>query len=92
MGNFAVGSLSNSGTTRVGKAKDFGDFIKTFADGVIAGGADDFKMVMLLHKDNLGVTARDNESEERKLNVGRVQPVGINVGFKMMNRKERLMV
>ncbi len=64
----AVFSTSgDSGTARVGKAEDLGDFVETFADGVVAGGADDFEMVVGGHVEDLGVAAGDNEGEEREV-------------------------
>ena len=46
--------------TRVGKTEDFGDFVETFANGVVASGADDFKIVVGGHAEDLGVAARDD--------------------------------
>ena len=43
------GGLRNSWATRVGKAEDFGDFVKTFADGVVMSGANNFEIIMFLH-------------------------------------------
>lgn len=58
------GAFSNTGTTGVGEAEDFGDFVKTFTDGVIAGGADNFEMIVAGHIDNLSVPARDDKGKK----------------------------
>ena len=63
-GDVAVGGGGNVGTARVGKTEDFGDLIEAFADGVVAGGADNVEMVVFGHIDNLGVTATDDEGEK----------------------------
>lgn len=47
-------------TAWIGKTKNLGDFVKAFADGIVAGGADDFELVVGWHIDNLGVAAGDN--------------------------------
>lgn len=52
--------FGDGGTSWVGKTEDFGNFVETFANGVVASGADNFKMVVALHMNNLGVSARDN--------------------------------
>ena len=54
------GGLRNGGATGVGKTEDFGDLIKTFADGIVAGGADDFEGVVGGHVKDLGVAAGDD--------------------------------
>lgn len=51
-----LGTFGDGGTTRVGKAEDFGDFVEAFADGIVAGSADDFELIVGGHVDNLGVT------------------------------------
>lgn len=61
-----LGAAGNSGAAGVGEAEDFGDLIEAFADSVVASGADDLEMVVLGHVDDLGVTTRDDESEERE--------------------------
>ena len=59
--DFAVCSFGDGGTAGVGKTEDFRHLIKAFADGVVASGADDVKVVVLVHFDNLGMAAGDNE-------------------------------
>ena len=49
------GSLGDRGATRVGETENFRDLIKTFADGIVSGGADDFELVVSEHTDNLGM-------------------------------------
>ena len=63
------GGFRDRGATRVGETKDFGDFVKTFADGVVSGGADDFELVVGGHTNNLGVAAGDDKGEKWKLEV-----------------------
>ena len=54
------GGLADGWAARVGKTENFGDFVETFADGVVSGGADDFKLIVSFHVDDLGVAARDD--------------------------------
>lgn len=55
------GAFGDGGAAGVGKAENFGDFVETFADGVVAGGADDLELVVGGHEDDLGVATRDDE-------------------------------
>ena len=57
------GGCGDGGAAGVGEAEDFGDFVETLADGVVAGGADDFEGVVGRHVENLGVAARGYESQ-----------------------------
>ena len=59
--------LGNSGPTGIGKTEDFRNLIKTFADGVVASGADNFEVIVVGHMDDLGVTAGDDKSQEREV-------------------------
>ena len=52
--------LADGWAARVGKTENFGDFVETFADGVVSGGADDFELIVGLHIDDLGMAARDD--------------------------------
>lgn len=66
---FGVAILSafgDRGAAGVGQTEDFGDLVETFADGIVAGGADDLKLVMGGHVDDLSVATRDDEGEKRK--------------------------
>lgn len=86
-----LGALGDRRTAGIGKTEDFGDFIKTFADGVVTRGANDFKMVVLWHVNNLSMTAGDDEREKGEgggILIGKVEPVGIDVRFEMMNGVE----
>lgn len=60
------GDLADLRAAWVGEAKDFGDFVETFTDGVISGGADDVEMVMFCHINELSVATGNNGCEERK--------------------------
>ena len=60
------GGCSDGGAAGVGETEDLGDLIKTFADGVVASGADDLEFVVVGHVDDLGVAARDDEGENRE--------------------------
>lgn len=69
----AVASLAefgDGGTAWIGKTENFGDFIKTFADGIVFGGADDFKIGVGGHADELGVAARNKEGENGEGGAG----------------------
>ena len=80
---------SNSGTTWVGKSENFGDFIKDFANSIVASAADDMKVVVALHIYNLRMAAGNDEGEERKFRFVATQPVGVDVRFEMMGRVKR---
>lgn len=54
------GTLGNGGAAGVGKTEDFGDFVEAFADGIVAGSANDFELIMGGHVDDLGVATRDD--------------------------------
>ena len=86
------GTLSNIGAAGVGEAEDFGDFVETFTDGVVTSGADNFEMVVFGHVDDLGVAAGDDEGKQREggemIPIG--EPVGVDVGFEMVDGVERL--
>ena len=82
------GGFSNGGTTWVGKTEDFGDLVKAFADSVVFAAADNLKMIMLRHADDLGVTARDDKGEKRERRGGagvKLKPVSVNMGLEVMN-------
>ena len=55
--NMSEGGITNGGAAWVGKAENFGDFVEAFADGIVAGGADDFEIVVLLHVNDLSMAA-----------------------------------
>ena len=55
--DFAESGFRDGRATGVGKAENFCDFIKTLTDGIVVGGADDFKMIVLTHMEDLGVAA-----------------------------------
>lgn len=60
------GDLADLRAAWVGETEDFGDFVETFADGVISGGADDVEMVVFCHVNELSVATGNNGGEERK--------------------------
>ena len=75
--------LRNSWAARIGKTKNFGDFIEAFADRIITSRGDNLKMIMRGHADNLSMAARNDEGKEGKFRFFG-EPVGINMRFKMM--------
>ena len=83
MGITRFSEMGNSWAARIGKAKNFGDFIEAFTDSIITGRGDNFKMIMGGHTDNLSVAARNDEGKERKFRFFG-EPIGINMRFKMM--------
>lgn len=87
-----MGGLGDGGTARVGKTKDFCYFVEDFADGIIACAANNMKIVMVFHSDNLSVAAGNDKGEERKLRVFLVEPVSVDVRFKMVNSIERFLM
>ena len=88
----SLGGSGNGGAAWVGKTENFGDFIETFANGVIAGSANNFEIVVTLHIYNLGVTARNDGSEEGEFGLVAAEPVGVNVRFEVMSWVERFVV
>ncbi len=50
------------GTAWIGKTEDFGDFVKTFANGIVFGGANNFEGIMGGHGEDLGMATRNDES------------------------------
>ncbi len=76
--------IGDSWAAWIGKTKNFGDFIKTFTDGIVASRGDDFKMIMGRHADDLGMATRNDEGEEGKFRFFG-EPVGVNMGLEMMH-------
>ncbi len=55
--------VSDRGAARIGETEDFGDFIESFADGVVESGTDDFERVRGGHIEELGVAAGDDKGK-----------------------------
>ncbi len=55
------GGVGDRRATGVGKTEDFGDFVETFADGVVKSGADDLEVERGGHFDDLGMAAGDDK-------------------------------
>ena len=55
--------IGNGWSAWIGKTKNFGDFIEAFTDGIVTSGGNNFKMIVMFHTDNLGVSAGNNESK-----------------------------
>lgn len=90
-------ALGDVGAAGVGEADDFGDFVEAFADGIVAGGTNNLEMIMLGHIDDLSVAAgydKRKEGKRRGCRVGMrlaiVKPVGVDVGFEMVDGVKRL--
>lgn len=78
--------LADGGTTGVGKPENLGGFVEGFADGVIESGADDLKIGMGSLVNELGVAARyDKGKGGEGGGIWAIKPVGVDVGFDMMN-------
>ena len=88
----SCGGLSHGWAARVGKAKDFGDLIEAFTNGIIAGSADNFEMIMAFHVDDLGVATGNHSGKKRKFWRVAAEPVSVDVGFEVMSRVEWLVV
>lgn len=86
------GGAGNVWTARVGEAENFGDLVETFADGVVAGGSDDFKMIVTFHVDNLSVATGDNGGDKWKFWLIAAEPVSVDMRFEVMSRIEWLVV
>ncbi len=86
------GGFGDGWATRVGQAKDFGNLIEAFANGIVAGGADNFEMIVLFHVNYLSVPARYNGRKKRELGFRTTEPVGIDVGFEVVGWIKRLIV
>ena len=83
------GGVGDSGTTWVGEAEDFCNLVKNFADGIVASAAEDGEVVVCGHADNLSVSTREDKGKKRKVGVVSTEPVGVDVGFEVMDRVER---
>ena len=83
MGITRFSETGNSWAARIGKTKNFGDFIEAFTDGIVTSRGDNFKMIVSGHADDLGVAARNDEGKEGKFRFFG-EPVGINMGFEVM--------
>ena len=66
----SFGDFGDRWATWVGKTENFGDFIKAFSDSIIFGGADNLKLLMSGHFNNLSVPTRNNEGKEGKRGCG----------------------
>ena len=58
-----LGGFADGGAAGVGKTEKFSDFVETFADGVVAGGADNFEVGVGFLINDLSVAAGDEEGE-----------------------------
>ena len=58
--------MSDSWSAWIREAKNLGDFIKAFTNGVVSCGVNDFKMIMSVHFKNLSMAARNDKREKRK--------------------------
>src|SRR5574344_41867 len=78
-------------SARIGHPENPGHLIVAFANGIILGLADDGEIQIMLHDDELGVAARDDDAEKRIFEFTRIL-VRINMTRKVMNRNERLII
>ena len=62
-----LGQLVDDGTARVGQTEDFGSFVEGLTSSIVDGLADDFHVEIVLHHHDLGVAARDGETQEREV-------------------------
>ena len=83
-----LGGSRDGWAARVGQAENFGGLVETFADGVVARGADDFEVVVTLHVDDLGVTAGNDGGEKWEFGLVAAEPVGVDMGFEVVSRVE----
>ena len=82
--------FSDRRAARVGETEDFSNFIKTFTDSVVAGCANNLELIVIGHIKNLSMTAGNNESKKgESWRLIGFEPVGVDVGFEMMNSIER---
>ena len=58
--------MGDSWSTWIRETENLGDFIKTFTNGVVSCGANDFKMIMSVHFKNLSMATGNNEREKRE--------------------------
>lgn len=58
--------MGDSWSTWIRETENLGDFIKTFTNGVVSCGANDFKMIMCVHFKNLSMATGNNEREKRE--------------------------
>lgn len=86
------GCVGDGGAARVGKAEDFGDFVETFTDSVVAGGADNFEVIVRGGVEDLGVSAGNDKREEGEARSSFVEPSGVEMAFEVVNWIERLIM
>lgn len=92
VGIAGLGAASDGRSAGVRQTENLGDLVKTFADSIVASGADNFELVMSGHIENLSMAARDDEGEQGELGEGsRIEPVGIDMGFEVVDGIERLL-
>lgn len=58
--------MGDSWSTWIRETENLGDFIKTFTNGVVSCGANDFKMIMSIHFKNLSMATGNDEREKRE--------------------------
>lgn len=58
--------MGDSWSAWIREAKNFGDFIEAFTNGVVSCGTNDFKMIMSVHFKNLSMATGNDEREKGK--------------------------
>lgn len=60
------GGMGDSWSTWIRETENLGDFIKTFTNGVVSCGTNDFEMIMSVHFKNLSMATGNDEREKRE--------------------------
>ena len=88
----------NDWTSGIAERQEFGDFVESFAGGVVASVADlgvGPKILVDLGEVEMRVTSGNDEGEHGKLQIGifslaLLEQHGVDVAFEMVDRDERL--
>ncbi len=91
-GPIGIGTSPDLRSARVGEAEHFGDLVERLACSIIIGLAEELVLEMILHEDELSMTARDDQREERETEFGTgSEKIRINMPFEMIDAEERFL-
>ena len=74
----------------IGEADGPCHLVKTLAGSVVPGASDDMEMGVVLYINDMGVTARHHQTQERRFQVGVGDVVGGDVSPEMVHRNQGL--
>ena len=83
-------SLVHLWSTRVAEAHRAGHFIECFTSRVIAGTADNFKFAVVLHNNQMGMSAGHDQAHKGRLQIRIFKKVRRHMALNMMYAHQRL--